>query len=152
MFTRSRHHRATHCALALLAGAMLAGCSAERSLTSPRGLRAVDPKASHDLIVSGGTLDLISVEVSGGELKQPLLYNLTAGEKSAESLAMPAGKGYGLVVRGYDKEGNLTHATKLELESVQVGENPRLELALDQVAMGERLSVSMDLIGEQPSM
>jgi alpha-tubulin suppressor-like RCC1 family protein len=134
--------------MALITGVLLAGCSTEQSLTSPRDLRTVDPKGSHDLIVSGGTLDLISVEVSGGGLKQPLLYNLAAGEKSAESLAMPAGNGYGLVVRGYDKDGNLTHATKLELESVRVGENARLDLALDPVAKGERLGVSMDLIGE----
>lgn len=150
MFTRSRPRRTTQCALALIAAAVLAGCSTEPSLTSPRNVREVGP-AARTLTVSGGALDLISVEVSGGNLKQPLLYNLPAGEKSAESLAMPAGNGYGLVVRGYDRDGNLTHAGKLELESVRVGENAPLQFALDPTGKGEQLKVSLDLIGEQPT-
>jgi alpha-tubulin suppressor-like RCC1 family protein len=152
MFTRSPNHRTTQCALALISGLMLAACSDERSLTAPSEGRRFAPKASHDISVSGSPLDLLAVEVSGGELKQPLLYNLPLGQKENPGfLAMPAGKGYGAIVRGYDKDGRLTHTAKLELDGVDVGENKRLDLALDPVDKGERAMVSMDLVGEQPT-
>jgi alpha-tubulin suppressor-like RCC1 family protein len=152
MFRRSRNHRTTQCALALISALILTACSDEQSVTSPREVRPLAPKASHDIYVSGSPLDLLAVEVSGGELKQPLLYNLPLGEeKNSGFLAMPAGKGYGAIVRGYDRDGRLTHTAKLELESVQVGENKRLELALDPVGKGERATISMDLVGEQPT-
>ena len=155
MFTRSRIHRTTTCALALISALTFAACTDEPPVTSPaaaRRLSAPTSKASHNIYVSGAELDLLAVEVSGGELKQPLLYNLRLGAKENSGfLAMPAGKGYGAEVRGYDKNGTLTHVSKLELESVEVGENKRLELSLDPVEKGEVATISMDLVGEEPS-
>lgn len=152
MFRHSRIHRATACALTLLLALALGACSDERSVTSPVRNSLRPPKASHDLFVSGASLDLLSVEVSGGELRQPLLYNLTPSEKeSSQFLAIPAGKGYGAIVSGYDANGELTHVGKLDLESVQVGENKRLELALEPVGKGEAAMVSVDLVGEEPT-
>src|SRR5215468_5597662 len=112
MLMRSPTHRARQCALALISVLTLAACSDDPPVTSPTAapIRRLTPRASHDISVSGAPLDLLAVEVSGGELKQPLLYNLRLGEKeNGGFLAMPAGNGYDAIVSGYDAAGHLTH-------------------------------------------
>ena len=150
MTTHRRAHR-TALALGLLCALTLGACSDERSVSEPRpSIRNV--KASRGISVSDDAIALLSVEVSGGELKQSLLYDFRLDNPEIiQSLAMPAGKAYSLTVRGYDRYGELTHQGNVFLEGVEVGANRGIELGLDPVAKGDFAKVALDLIGEEPA-
>lgn len=136
-------------ALGLLCVLTLGACSDRSEVTAPRP--SAKAKPTRDLIISDPAVSLLSVELSGGELPQTMLYDLpVSGAASAQSLSIPAGGGYAATVRGYDRYGNLTHQGNTALERVVLGVNDRLDLVLEPVREGEPIKVSMDLVGEAP--
>ena len=150
MFTPSRTHRPAAQALALLLGLALGACSDEHSISAPRS--AADAKTLRGEFYSDAPVGLLSVELSGGELREPLIYNVPLGGRELQpSLAIPAGKGYGAIVRAYDSNGEITHEGKLYLEGVQIGENESIGLSLEPVGKGEGLKLGLALIGEEPT-
>lgn len=133
----------------LVCALTLAACSDRGDVAAPRPSAKARP--TRDVVISDPAVALLSVELSGGELSQPLLYDLPmSSAASAKSLSIPAGAGYAATIRGYDRYGNLTHLGNVNLERVAVGTNDRLDIALESVREGEPLKVSMDLLGEAP--
>ena len=132
--------------VALVNAIALGACSDDPMVAAPR--QSMKAKAPRGLYLSNPSIALLGVEVSGGELRQPLVYQFTLEDGAAkQSLSMPAGKGYLATVRGYDANGELTHEGAIDLEGVRVGENGALDLALRPVREGDEVKVSMDLLG-----
>src|SRR5437764_1334251 len=123
-----RHHRAIFL-LGLLSALALGACSDDKSIAAPRPSLKAKPERA--IYVDNPVVALLSVELSGGGLKQPLLYDFWMDQpESRQSLSIPAGAGYLAIVRGYDQSGQLTHQAKLEISEVAVGPNRTLEVSL----------------------
>ena len=150
MITKWLNHRTVLEAATLLCALTVAACSDRSDVAAPRPA-ANGAKPIRSVVISDPAVTLLSVELSGGDLPQPLLYDLPMnGGESAQSLSIPSGGGYTAIVRGYDGYGNLTYQGTLALERVAVGPNPGLDIALAPVRDGDALRVSMDLVGEAP--
>jgi alpha-tubulin suppressor-like RCC1 family protein len=150
MTTNRRFHRTGLQGLGLLCAVTFGACTDERTIVGPEP--ATSLRSLNNLSISDASIALLWVEVSGGELRQPLLYNLPVGDlEKKQSLAVPAGKGYDALVRGYDRYGEQTHEGKLALEVVEIGENGSIDLSLDPVKKGDAARVSVDLFGEEPT-
>lgn len=149
MFTNWLNYRTGLGAWGLACAMALGACSDRSDVAAPHPTAKAKPTGS--VAISSPAITLLSVELSGGELPQTLLYDLPMNStESAQSLSIPSGAGYAAIVRGYDRNGNLTHQGNLQLDRVAVGPNGRLDLALESVREGDALKVSMDLIGEAP--
>ena len=147
--TRNRRIHVRLSALGLLTVLTLAGCSDRTDLAAPRAMKPKAPLRS--VAVSDASLALLSVELSGGGLPQSLMYDLPLATAAAQTLSVPAGRGYTATVRAYDRYGALTHQGTLPLELVALGVNRPIALALNPVRDGEdAVKVQMDLVGEQP--
>lgn len=149
MITTWLDQRARLGAFGLLCALTLAACSDRSDVAAPRP--SAKAKPTRDVVISDPAVTLLSIELSGGELPQPLLYDLPMSNAASEqSLSIPAGGGYTATIRGYDVYGNLTHQGNVSLERVAIGANDRLDIALESVREGEPLKVSMELLGEAP--
>src|SRR3954467_6671189 len=87
---------------------LLAACADQSPIAPTRSLLPSTP--SRSVALSSENAFLLSVEVRGSGLEQPLIYNIPlANGVSEASLALPAGEGRELVVHAHDQYGNVTH-------------------------------------------
>jgi alpha-tubulin suppressor-like RCC1 family protein len=103
------------------------------------------------LSISDLDIALVAIEVRGGDLKEPLLYNISInGGKAEQSLALPAGGGYELSIRGHDRYGELKYEGSSFLKGVEVGPSGSLDAELAPVGEdGKPIAVSLDVVGEE---
>ena len=115
------------------------------ALVSKRAARANTVYASSD------QLSLLAVSVSGGDLEQPLRYDLVLrGGVSEQALPLPEGKGYEVSIRAFDADGTQTHEGKTYVEYVEAGENAGLGLELSPVGdKGEPVKLEVGVLGER---
>jgi hypothetical protein len=100
--------------------------------------------------VTTSDVDLLDIQVRSPELKSTLRYQIPLADgESATGLSLPAGSGYEVAVRGYDRYGEQTFEGKTALEYVALGENKPLAVALYPTGRGERAEAMFTLAGEE---
>ena len=111
---RSVTHVTVVCAL------VVAAACTDREPTGPGIPRhgvPTPPRAA--IAVSLPEIALLSVEVTGPDLKEALVYNPELQDgKSEGSLALPAGYERSVTIRGHDRYGEVTHVGQVYVEKV----------------------------------
>jgi alpha-tubulin suppressor-like RCC1 family protein len=145
----AQNHSRSLSAAGLCALLTLAACSDDNPMAPARNLSPRE--AAREISVSNPAITLLSVEVAGGEVKQPLLYNLSLADgRSRSALATPAGEGRQLVVRGHDANGNVTHEGNATVGGIRVGQNEPLTVELFARGEGKPAKLTLDVVGEEP--
>jgi alpha-tubulin suppressor-like RCC1 family protein len=126
----------------------MTACSDEPT-AAPRAIRPGVP--AHDISVAGGSPYLLSAEVSGPDLRQPLVYDIPLeGGTSGSALAMPAGDVRDVTLRAHDQYGEVTHEGRFTLERLGVGPNEPVSVLLEPIGDGKELEAKLDVVGEEP--
>jgi alpha-tubulin suppressor-like RCC1 family protein len=127
----------------------LAACQDQTEPFAPR-VRGGGTKAALSVSTSSSATAVLSVEVRGGDFREPLLYNLPLTDgQSAAALTIPEGGPYELHIRAHDGYGETTHEGYASVERAVVGEVSAVKLALDPIGEGEGIKVGLDVVGER---
>src|SRR5436190_11156621 len=139
--------------IAVVAFLSLAGCS-DRSPVTP-GARASrlapEAKAGRTIVASSADINMISVEAFLPGEKSSFLYDFPLQSGAAEtSLTVPAGEGYQLVVRAYDRYGRQTHEARQGISYVALGPNEPVGVELAPIVDGvDYAKAQLAVVGEE---
>lgn len=104
----------------------------------------------HYVVASTPSIALVSIEVSSPEKAvAPMRYSIPLQDgKSLTVFGVPEGKGYNLLIRGYDVYGEQTHEGSAVLERAQAGVEVALSAKLAPVGGANEEQVDFSVRGE----
>ena len=137
--------------LACIGTLVVVACrDATNPVTPPARARPSPLAPDHYVTATTPDIALVSIEVSGGEkVAEPMRYSIPLQDgKSLATFGIPAGKGYNLLIRGYDIYGDQTHEGNAVLDGLRSGVEVALSAPLASVAGGKEAQVDFSVRGE----